>query len=150
MNALSRAVAKRTAATTGKDNRGFSLVELIIVIAIMAVLTSILAPQLIKYIERARIQKDQTAASEVLRTVQLAMANEGIYNQVVANTSNVTVVVKDNTAISCSGSDLLEKEVVEIIGTSIDFTSKQHNGKTYTVTITPAGMVSGDVTTAWS
>ena len=35
-----------------KDNKGFSLVELIIVIAIMAILAGALAPALIKYIAK--------------------------------------------------------------------------------------------------
>ena len=37
-----------------KDNRGFSLIELIIVITIMAILTTILTPMLLRYIEQSR------------------------------------------------------------------------------------------------
>lgn len=45
-------------------NKGFSLVELIIVIAIMAVLVGVLAPQFLKYVEQSRKSKDiQTAAN---------------------------------------------------------------------------------------
>ncbi len=43
------------------NNQGFSLVELIIVIAIMAVLVGVLAPQFIRYVERSRTQKDASA-----------------------------------------------------------------------------------------
>lgn len=39
-------------------NKGFSLVELIVVIAIMAVLVGVLAPTLIKNIEKSRKSKD--------------------------------------------------------------------------------------------
>lgn len=39
------------------NDKGFSLVELIIVIAIMAVLVVVLAPQYLKYVERSRIQQ---------------------------------------------------------------------------------------------
>ena len=52
-------------------NKGFSLVELIIVIAIMAVLVGVLAPQFLKYVEQSRKSKDiQTANS--LQTAYLA------------------------------------------------------------------------------
>ena len=41
-----------------KNNKGFSLVELIVVIAIMAVLVGVLAPQLIRYVEKSRESTD--------------------------------------------------------------------------------------------
>lgn len=40
------------------DSKGFSLVELIIVIAVMVILAGTLAPVLIKYIEKSRKSKD--------------------------------------------------------------------------------------------
>ncbi len=41
-----------------KNNSGFSVVELIIVIAIMAVIIALLVPQFIKHMERSREAKD--------------------------------------------------------------------------------------------
>lgn len=50
-------------------NKGFSLVELIIVIAIMAVLAGVIAPSVIKYIRKARASR----ATEELRTIVTAV-----------------------------------------------------------------------------
>ena len=46
-----------------KDNKGFSLVELIIVIAIMAILVGIVGTQVIPYINKSKIEKDRQILS---------------------------------------------------------------------------------------
>ena len=57
-------------------NKGFSLVELIIVIAIMAVLVGVLAPQFIKYVEQSRKSTDIQNA-ESIKTAVLADIADG-------------------------------------------------------------------------
>ena len=52
-----------------KNNKGFSLVELIIVIAIMAILVAILAPQFLKYVERSRNTADIANAREITNAI---------------------------------------------------------------------------------
>ncbi len=59
------------------NNKGFSLVELIIVIAIMAILVGVLAPQFIKYIESSRQSTDISAASEYKSAVEAYVADNG-------------------------------------------------------------------------
>lgn len=53
-----------------KNNKGFSLVELIVVIAIMIVLVAVLAPVFTKYVEQSRratdVQNANTIASAIL------------------------------------------------------------------------------------
>lgn len=63
------------------ENKGFSLVELIVVIAIMAVLTSVLAPSLLSYVEKSRMQKDDSAMGEVTNAIKLALADQNVYDE---------------------------------------------------------------------
>lgn len=71
-----------------KDNKGFSLVELIIVIAIMAILVVVVAPQYLKYVEKSRISVDQDNAGEIGRAMQIYAADQG--NPSAAATVTVT------------------------------------------------------------
>jgi prepilin-type N-terminal cleavage/methylation domain-containing protein len=59
-----------------KKNRGFSLVELIITIAIMAVLVAVLVPVFIKYVEQSRRSRDIQTADQI-REAFLADIAEG-------------------------------------------------------------------------
>lgn len=53
------------------NNKGFSLVELIIVIAIMAILLVVLAPQYLKYVEKSRNSTDLQNAAEIVSALQI-------------------------------------------------------------------------------
>lgn len=57
------------------NNKGFSLVELIIVIAIMAVLVVVLAPQYLKYVERSRNSTDVSNATAIVTACQVWAAD---------------------------------------------------------------------------
>ena len=61
-----------------KNNKGFSLVELIIVIAIMAILVGVMAPQLIKYIEKTNVSNDTQICDTVRTAVQTAMMDPSV------------------------------------------------------------------------
>lgn len=72
------------------NNKGFSLVELIIVIAIMAILAAALAPQLMKYIEKSRVSTDASTCSTIESCVNAALADEDAYKQVAAKATGGT------------------------------------------------------------
>ena len=71
-----------------KNNKGFSLIELIIAIAILIILTGLLAPQFMKYIEKSREAKDVQAMDTVYSSVQAALANEAAYDAMVELTKS--------------------------------------------------------------
>lgn len=56
-----------------KPNKGFTLVELIVVIAIIGVLAAVLAPQYLKYVETARQQKVLQEAETIDSAFRMAL-----------------------------------------------------------------------------
>lgn len=66
---------KETMKKENMNNKGFSLVELIIVIAIMAILIVVLAPQYLKYVEKSRVSSDQTSVVEYINAMQVLAAD---------------------------------------------------------------------------
>ena len=79
-----------------KNNKGFSLVELIVVIAIMAVLVGVLAPQFIKYVERSRQSTDLQNVQELKSAIEADIADGEI-------ATDVTITItggEDGTAVS--------------------------------------------------
>ena len=81
-----------------KNNKGFSLVELIVVIAIMAVLVGVLAPTLIGNIEKSRESKDLQNLDSIRQAVVTAMSDENVYSSTVPTTGSVTVASGANGA----------------------------------------------------
>lgn len=65
-------------------NKGFSLVELIIVVAIMAVLIGVLAPQYLRYVEKTRLQKDNTNIADFANVIKIACAEEEVNSKITA------------------------------------------------------------------
>lgn len=62
-------------------NKGFSLVELIIVIAIMAILVAIMAPVLLRYIEKSRISADMKMLDSIYVALAYAAADPDVVQQ---------------------------------------------------------------------
>lgn len=60
------------------EREGFSLVELIIVIAIMAILIGIVALAVIPYLEKSRVGKDQQTVDTVYSAFQSCVADQKI------------------------------------------------------------------------
>lgn len=59
-------------------NKGFSLVELIVVIAIMAVLVAVLAPAMLRYVENSRKSTDAQTVAGVVNTAEAAIIDSNV------------------------------------------------------------------------
>lgn len=99
------------------NNKGFSLVELIIVIAIMAILVGVLAPQFMKYIESSRQSTDIQSASAIRSAIEAGVAEGEL-------TSNVTVSITGTNAISVSGGGTKLGSVLSAVGLSTSTATK--------------------------
>jgi type IV pilus assembly protein PilA len=84
------------------NNKGFSLVELIIVIAIMAILIVVLAPQYLKYVEKSRNSTDVSNATEIVTAIQVYAADPDATK---AFKSGESFTISVGTSGSISGGD---------------------------------------------
>ena len=119
-----------------KKNKGFSLVELIIVIAIMAILAAAIAPALIRYINKSRKADDVTAAGVVATAVQSALANESAYDEVTTfcgSTKKCVGYCDKTTVVSGVTGGVFSSEFAANVGGGAAIKYKKDNAKYYTV-----------------
>ena len=128
------------------NNKGFSLVELIVVIAIMAVLVGVLAPSLLKYVEKSRVSRDAQNFDQIVEAMNVAAASEGTQ---IAGEDTYTVTNKKLSLTSTTAGSAFIKEVQDILGaTEVEFSSTawansgkieiKKVGNEYTIEATPA------------
>lgn len=100
------------------NNKGFSLVELIIVIAIMAILVGVMAPSLLKYVERTRVSSDTQVADTVRTAVLTAMLDPNVMNDTNYATDIATFKATGGASITAIGNNEFGKAVAVTLGKS--------------------------------
>ena len=110
----------------GKNNLGFSLVELIIVIAIMAILAAIAIPVLGVFIEKAEINNDKQMVTDIIYAIDLANKSGSFTNDnsmtlgttkypvafIVINEEGTTVLTSNTTVNEVAGQCAFEDVTV--------------------------------------
>ena len=88
------------------NNKGFSLVELIVTIAIMAVLVGVIAPQFIRYIEKTSEPSDVQNFDSLKETVETYYADKQIEPErwtVVQDGTSKNTIISDMTPLTEAG-----------------------------------------------
>ena len=64
-----------------KNNKGFSLVELIVILLIMGILAVALTPQVMKWVDKSRIAADKDTFEAVKAAAALAYTSDSVYGK---------------------------------------------------------------------
>lgn len=105
-----------------KENKGFSLVELIIVIAIMAILVGVMAPQLIKYIEKTNVSADVQLCDSVKTAVVIAMSDPTVLSSTDYSLNHINSILTASPGVridSFSGNTVFALAVRETLGFNV-------------------------------
>ena len=141
---------------TGKKNKGFSLIELIVVVLIIGVIGIALAPQVMKWVDTSKTNTDINNAESLQSSVQAALAdwqNDGgklstmtkgaKYTISSAGILTATTADTDNDAalwIIGGDDDKSLKNYIDTV-TGEDYPKSKYDAKGYIIEVTTAGKV---------
>ncbi|MBO4346286.1 MAG: type II secretion system protein [Lachnospiraceae bacterium] len=140
-----------------RKNKGFSLVELIIVIAIMAILVGIMVPVLMHFIEKSNVSSDYQLADTIRSAVAYSIVDARVKEDPDSQpfleefenptTGVVNIDGKDMVSITCIDQECVLKESIEEytgspIGTLKTQIRSKHESDTEVYVCTTNGVVS--------
>lgn len=120
-----------------KNNKCFSLVELIVVVLIMGIIAVALAPQVMKWVGTARTNSDENTKKDIKSAVNIAVADYQSQGGVIAS-GGITFDVT-STAVSSISDALMKKCVTEVLNN--DYPTPADKTKVFEVTISDAYQV---------
>lgn len=115
------------------NNKGFSLVELIIVIAIMAVLVGVLAPAYLRYVEKSRKSADIQAIDSIM--IAMEVTAMGTEFQMKQGNSMIATFTDGKLSFSTSENVTKSTEIVNELKAVIgEYTTRSVEFKNFSVT----------------
>ena len=133
-----------------KNNKGFSLVELIVVILIMAVLAVAIAPQVMRWVNESRKSSDINNYDSLVSICQLALTDEDAYSaltsshgyNLVVGTSNTTLYTGETGTTATANTDNFYKALDKLDPNWTKVKVQASGITSYQITVTSAGAVS--------
>ena len=122
-----------------KNNKGFSLVELIVVVLIMGIIAVALAPQVMKWVDKSRENTTKSQREALQSAIQVAYADYQSENGKIASGVGVpSGIVLNSTSALNSVSTGLNACVMEVLGNEVPTDA---DGGYFTIMITEEGVV---------
>ena len=110
------------------NNKGFSLIELIIVIAIMAVLVAIIAPNLTKYLGKSKDNTDTKNADEIESTLKTCITDYEMDNgDLISGETGTMTATWTSTGLTSTGNTTFDALINAEIDASKTKSKKDSN-----------------------
>lgn len=121
-----------------KNNKGFSLMEMIVVVAIMAILVGILVPIMVIYLNKSKVSSDYQFCDSIQEAIEIAMNDPDVLNSSDDSTNQINNIKSGSVVQIENLTDSLFVETVnEIMG--YDVCSEANNRAHYRTKLAKTG-----------